>query len=216
MISLRLRSASHGDTTDPSDRLTPQHPAPDPSSPSGPVSDLSGDLSRPGDLDSSNTILATSTPDSSSQAPPGAPPSVDTADAAVLPPGGDAANLSCPASPRGVEAAVKPLLVPSVGDSGTFDCLTSPSVSSKESVGRPAVLELEERFGDDWEATEHWIEWEEKRLREDTERRIAELNRQHASEYQEMKEKYNDKVEGLLQKLTEANGRSVRSRGGVI
>ncbi|XP_037082304.1 uncharacterized protein LOC119102959 [Pollicipes pollicipes] len=101
----------------------------------------------------------------------------------------------------------KPTLLPSVCDSGNFDCLTSPSVSSKESGDKMAGMELEQRLGDDWEETEHWIEWEEKRLREESERRITELNRQHASEYQEMKEKYNDKVEGLLQKLTEANSR---------
>ena len=212
VISLRLRTAPHGDTADPADRLTPHHPAADAADLSRPFSDLSGDLDRLSDPENTNTLVAASTPDSSSRLPSGEP-SGDTPDALVLPSTGVCANLSLPISPPGADAAVKPLLVPSVGDSGTFDCLTSPSVSSKESGGRPTGLELEERFGDDWEATEHWIEWEEKRLREESERRIGELNRQHAAEYQEMKEKYNDKVESLLQKLTEANSRSVAWTG---
>lgn len=124
--------------------------------------------------------------------------------------------------------------LPSVADSGNYDCLTcySSSGGSKESVRVGAGMaeadagcslestlingaggvELEERLGDDWEASERWIEWEEKHLREDHERQIAELGRQHMTEFQEMKETYNNKIETLLEQLSDANTRYYQLR----
>lgn len=130
-----------------------------------------------------------------------------------LPSVGDPSNFEFHTSsprPGAPSSSDRVPLTASVCDSGTFDCLTSPSVSSKESSDRAPALELEERLGGDWESTERWVEWEEARLREENERRVEELNRHHAAEYQEMKEKYNDKVEALLQKVTDANTRYER------
>ncbi|XP_064102585.1 protein quick-to-court-like isoform X7 [Macrobrachium nipponense] len=99
-------------------------------------------------------------------------------------------------------------LTRSLADSGHYDDLTSPCLSSRDPFeasqnslrDRPTDEEDDEEV-DPWTA----VEETEARLREEYERREDQLKRNHMDEYHELKEKHNDRVEALLSKLSDAN-----------
>ncbi|XP_066950550.1 protein quick-to-court isoform X4 [Macrobrachium rosenbergii] len=99
-------------------------------------------------------------------------------------------------------------LTRSLADSGHYDDLTSPCLSSRDPFeasqnslrDRPTDEEDDEEV-DPWTA----VEETEARLREEYERREDRLKRNHMDEYHELKEKHNDRVEALLSKLSDAN-----------
>ncbi|XP_042894146.1 serine-rich adhesin for platelets-like isoform X4 [Penaeus japonicus] len=119
-------------------------------------------------------------------------------------------------------------LTRSLADSGHYDDLTSPCLSSKDPFEQPRQRSLRGRRlgghhddGDDDDVDEDvddndveevavevdpWtaLEEAEARLR-DYERREDQLKRNHMDEYHELKEKHNDRVESLLSKLSDAN-----------
>ncbi|KAK7085643.1 hypothetical protein SK128_028098 [Halocaridina rubra] len=98
-------------------------------------------------------------------------------------------------------------LTRSLADSGNYDDLTSPCLSSRDPFeasrnslrGRPTDGDEDEV--DPWAA----VEETESRLREEYERHVDQLKRNHMDEYHELKEKHNDRVESLLSKLSDAN-----------
>ncbi|CAL4059788.1 unnamed protein product, partial [Meganyctiphanes norvegica] len=101
-------------------------------------------------------------------------------------------------------------LARSLADSGHYDDLTSPCLSSRDPFEAHRGFgagshrtddEEEDRVRDTWAA----IEETETRLRLEFDRREEELKRNHMNEYHELKEKHNDKVESLLSKLSDAN-----------
>ncbi|KAG0724113.1 hypothetical protein GWK47_041306 [Chionoecetes opilio] len=109
----------------------------------------------------------------------------------------------------------------SLADSGHFDDLTSPSLSSRDPLetNRLRDTHTEEEVEEEDEVDEDvdeavggagvdaWagVEEVEGRLREEYYRREEALKRNHLEEYHEMKERHNDKVEVLLSKLSDAN-----------
>uniref|UniRef100_A0A0P4W162 GRIP domain-containing protein n=2 Tax=Scylla olivacea TaxID=85551 RepID=A0A0P4W162_SCYOL len=121
----------------------------------------------------------------------------------------------------------------SLADSGHYDDLTSPSLSSRdpletsrgslrghhteeeEEVGaeeeekddREGVLQEVVVEGSSGEPVDPWaaLEEAEARIREEYQRREELLKRNHMEDYNELKEKYNDRVEVLLSKLSDAN-----------
>ncbi|XP_037788628.1 uncharacterized protein LOC119584199 [Penaeus monodon] len=114
-------------------------------------------------------------------------------------------------------------LTRSLADSGHYEDLTSPCLSSKDPFEQPRQRLLRGRRlggdGDDDEEEDDdndveevavevdpWtaLEEAEARLR-DYERREDQLKRNHMDEYHELKEKHNDRVESLLSKLSDAN-----------
>ncbi|XP_042223444.1 location of vulva defective 1-like isoform X6 [Homarus americanus] len=100
-------------------------------------------------------------------------------------------------------------LTRSLADSGHYEDLTSPCLSSRfqdpfeASRGslRGRRVDEDEDEVDPWTA----VEETEARLREEYERREDQLKRNHMDEYHELKEKHNDRVEALLSKLSDAN-----------
>ncbi|XP_069983237.1 protein quick-to-court isoform X4 [Penaeus vannamei] len=114
-------------------------------------------------------------------------------------------------------------LTRSLADSGHYEDLTSPCLSSKDPFEQPRQHSLRGRrlggVGDEDEdedddndveevavEVDPWtaLEEAEARLR-DYERREDQLKRNHMDEYHELKEKHNDRVESLLSKLSDAN-----------
>lgn len=114
-------------------------------------------------------------------------------------------------------------LTRSLADSGHYEDLTSPCLSSKDPFEQPRQRSLRGRrlggVGDEDEdedddndveevavEVDPWtaLEEAEARLR-DYERREDQLKRNHMDEYHELKEKHNDRVESLLSKLSDAN-----------
>ncbi|XP_045138607.1 uncharacterized protein LOC123520449 isoform X2 [Portunus trituberculatus] len=120
----------------------------------------------------------------------------------------------------------------SLADSGHYDDLTSPSLSSRDPLetsrgslrGHQTEEEEEveaEEEKDDGEGVlqevvvegssggpvDPWaaLEEAEARIREEYQRREELLKRNHMEDYNELKEKYNDRVEVLLSKLSDAN-----------
>ncbi|XP_068214582.1 protein quick-to-court isoform X3 [Palaemon carinicauda] len=101
-------------------------------------------------------------------------------------------------------------LTRSLADSGHYDDLTSPCLSSRDpfeasqNSHRGRRTDEEE---DDEEEVDPWaaVEETEARMREEYERREDQLKRNHMDEYHELKEKHNDRVEALLSKLSDAN-----------
>lgn len=123
----------------------------------------------------------------------------------------------------------------SLADSGHYDDLTSPSLSSRDpseaNRGSARGLRTEEELveaeaecerGEEevaaevmarsnsrgvGEALDPWVAVEvaEERLREEYLHREEVLKRNHMEEYHELKEKHNDRVEVLLSKLSDAN-----------
>lgn len=119
----------------------------------------------------------------------------------------------------------------SMADSGHYDDLTSPSLSSRDPLEtsrgslrghhteEEGTVEVEEEVEEEGvlaegvvgsnggEAVDAWaaVEEAESRLREEYHRREEMLKRNHLEEYHELKEKHNDRVEVLLSKLSDAN-----------
>lgn len=83
-------------------------------------------------------------------------------------------------------------------DSGHFDDLTNSSLHSKESILHHDVCCMTE-------ANEH--ETERRSLIEFYDKKIEDVMRNHVGETQELKKVHNDKVEALLQKLSDVNSR---------
>lgn len=98
-------------------------------------------------------------------------------------------------------------LTRSLADSGHYDDLTSPCLSSRDPFEASRGSLRGRRIIEDEDEADPWVAVEETeaRLREEYERREDQLKRNHMDEYHELKEKHNDRVEALLSKLSDAN-----------
>ncbi|XP_069945589.1 protein quick-to-court isoform X2 [Cherax quadricarinatus] len=98
-------------------------------------------------------------------------------------------------------------LTRSLADSGHYEDLTSPCLSSRDPFEASRGSLRGPRIDEDEDEVDPWtvVEETEARLREEYERREDQLKRNHMDEYHELKEKHNDRVESLLSKLSDAN-----------
>ncbi|XP_042223440.1 uncharacterized protein LOC121867523 isoform X2 [Homarus americanus] len=98
-------------------------------------------------------------------------------------------------------------LTRSLADSGHYEDLTSPCLSSRDPFEASRGSLRGRRVDEDEDEVDPWtaVEETEARLREEYERREDQLKRNHMDEYHELKEKHNDRVEALLSKLSDAN-----------
>ncbi|XP_071534221.1 protein quick-to-court-like isoform X4 [Panulirus ornatus] len=98
-------------------------------------------------------------------------------------------------------------LTRSLADSGHYEDLTSPCLSSRDPFEASRGSLRGQRIDEDGDEVDPWavVEETEARLREEYERREDQLKRNHMDEYHELKEKHNDRVEALLSKLSDAN-----------
>ncbi|PNF14350.1 hypothetical protein B7P43_G05566 [Cryptotermes secundus] len=100
----------------------------------------------------------------------------------------------------------------SLADSGHFEDMASSSIHSKDSLTHLGPLPHSPGLAqssvahEDGPTTED-REGERTRIVTMYEKRLEEMQRNHVDECQEMKERHNDKVESLLQKLSDVNNR---------
>lgn len=84
----------------------------------------------------------------------------------------------------------------SFADSGHFEDMTTSSIHSKDSYAAPKLLHKDNSF-----------EHQREQLISMYEKRIEELIREHETEKQDVKRSHNDRIEALLQKLSECQTR---------